>query len=94
VTHDSVGGHFPPTAEEGLLLGVHDGHQVGSGHAAVQLGHLPAQPLAVVAVAEALELIPARFTPLHVLRGQRSGRDRVSKGVRGTIYQFYIVFIL
>ena len=57
---------MPPTVEEGLLLGAHDGHQVGPGHAAVQLGHLPAQTLAVVAVAEALELIPARLTPVHV----------------------------
>ena len=56
----------PPTAEEGLLLWAHDGHQVGAGHAAVQLGHLPAQTLGVVAVAEALELIPARLAPLHV----------------------------
>lgn len=57
---------FIITVQVRLLLRAHDGHQVSSQHAAVLLGHLPAQTLAEVSVAETLELVPAQFTSLQI----------------------------
>lgn len=59
------------TADVTLLLGAHDGHQVGSQHATVLLSNLPAQALAEMSVAEPLKLIPTRLASLQVWKHQR-----------------------
>lgn len=55
-----------PTIDVILFLRGHDGHQVSSLHATVLLCHLPAQTLAEVSVTEAMKLIPAWLTSLHI----------------------------
>ena len=62
---------MPPTVDEALLLGGHDGHQVSAQHATVLLGHLPAQTLAGVTVAETVELLPAWLALLKVWKKKK-----------------------
>lgn len=54
------------TVDVALFLRAQDGHQVSSQHATVLLRNLPAQTLAEMSVAEALELIPTWLAPLQV----------------------------
>lgn len=54
-----------------LLLGGHDGDQVGPQHATVLLRNLPAETLAKVSVAEPLELVPTRLALLHIWARRR-----------------------
>lgn len=54
------------TVDVALFLRAQDGHQVSSQHATVLLRNLPAQTLAEMSVAEALELIPTWLASLQV----------------------------
>lgn len=52
---------------------------MGTLHAAVLLGHLPAQTLAEVSVAEAVELVPAWFAVLQVWKNKKTKQTQQKK---------------